>query len=219
MSLSKSVLPKESTDRAAKKLYTYMRLRQSAEDGVKAQETFPGLSLPETQSRLSRRHLQKLHRASDPTTVKCWQGLRQVYDEVLLKSESPQAALRALVATWGVWRLGGNSRAWFDVVGSFKDWDFEAKYRLRDLWLQGLKKLSLGRAWFYDGLKPTEYMHNSAGKWHTHRHMLNDVCKKMEQIIAQIDCLAQAHLKCLTTNIGQMLYVFQGAFLHPKGPL
>ena len=43
-----------------------MRLRQSAEDGVKAQETFPGLSLPETQSRLSRRHLQKLHRAADP---------------------------------------------------------------------------------------------------------------------------------------------------------
>ena len=83
-----------------------MRLRQSAEEGVKARETFPGLSLPETQSRLSRRHLQKLHRASDPTTVKCWQGLRQVYDEVLLKSESPQAALRALVATWGVWRLG-----------------------------------------------------------------------------------------------------------------
>ena len=96
-------------------------------------------------------------------------------------------ALVAVLATWGVWRLGGNTIAWCKAVGKICRWDDEAKARVQALWYKACYTKDLGTKLFYCRLRPAKDLWRNCGKAKFHQ-----IASQIAQQIAMLeDCVAR----------------------------
>ena len=205
--LQPECLEDDAINRACAKLFPYLTAREHSARGTlkKIKQPVPGFSLQETKDRVSRKHLQNNRREDDPTTQKCTEGLRKGFDEMKATGASDEDCKRALLTTWAVWRLGGNTVGWFSKVGFLQNWSRDAKARLRFLWIQGLTDSNVGMMLFHAGLKPASFLHHGAVlPKDNHEFMVS--WEKVEQILDQIETLRD--------NVFPTLYALSPACLN-----
>ena len=115
----------------------------------------------------------------------------------LLTTMSFHEALVAVLATWGVWRLGGNTIAWCKAVGKICRWDDEAKARVQALWYKACYTKDLGTKLFYCRLRPAKDLWRNCGKAKFHQ-----IASQIAQQIAMLeDCVARTLAQLAYANL------------------
>ena len=124
----------QQTHKAAAILFAFMdALVCSHSNDLAHIKAVPGFTQQETKARITQRYLLAWKRGAGRTTQCITRELGELFESALA-TMSFHEALVAVLATWGVWRLGGNTIAWCMVAGKIYTWDSAAKARVQSLW-------------------------------------------------------------------------------------